>query len=191
MSDIKVCAHCGAENDAQAKFCQSCGSQLAKAKNRICSVCKTKNKPEARFCQNCGAPLQGAKKRVNKSTQGKSKVPVLILSAFLGFFILFIFIKSIEKPASQPNPNVPMQEELVTGDIALQASVMEIANQFWCACGSCNDSLEKCACPKAQEERSLILSELKKNTDKTKIVELVNKKYGLLKRDFKEFNSGS
>ncbi len=192
MSTKKICAHCGAENESEAKYCQQCGSQLAKEKGKFCPECGSKNEINARFCQNCGTVLNRKKSRAQKREVKKSKAPVLVIGGILGFFILFIFMKSIQTPATSNSSNQPVQPtEILSGDIALEASVSELANQFWCACGNCNDSLEKCACPKAQEERNLIRKELQKNTDKQQIVQQVKNKYGLFKADFKDFNPGN
>ena len=46
------CPKCQHANDAQAKFCDQCGGQLATAKN--CRSCSTKNDGSARFCNSCG-----------------------------------------------------------------------------------------------------------------------------------------
>ena len=48
-----VCASCGAENDAGARFCDSCGRPLS----RTCASCGDVNDADARFCNGCGAPL--------------------------------------------------------------------------------------------------------------------------------------
>ena len=47
------CPQCGTENDANAKFCISCGTRLAGG----CPVCGTVNPPDAKFCMNCGTSL--------------------------------------------------------------------------------------------------------------------------------------
>jgi len=48
-----VCASCGTENDAGAKFCDGCGKPL----NRACTACGAENDANARFCDGCGHPL--------------------------------------------------------------------------------------------------------------------------------------
>lgn len=50
------CASCGAENDADARFCDDCGAAL----RRECASCATANAPDARFCDGCGAALAQA-----------------------------------------------------------------------------------------------------------------------------------
>ncbi|NND83661.1 MAG: zinc ribbon domain-containing protein, partial [Acidimicrobiia bacterium] len=49
------CAACGATNDAEARFCSSCGSQLALA----CPSCGHPNDGASNFCNRCGTGLRG------------------------------------------------------------------------------------------------------------------------------------
>lgn len=51
-----VCASCGSENPAGARFCASCGAQLSAA----CPRCAAPAAPGARFCAACGQPLDTA-----------------------------------------------------------------------------------------------------------------------------------
>jgi hypothetical protein len=52
----RACSKCGAANDADAKFCESCGLSFAA---RACSSCNAANKADAKFCKACGKPLTG------------------------------------------------------------------------------------------------------------------------------------
>ncbi len=47
------CSNCGADNAADARFCNQCATRLAK----LCTKCASENAPEARFCSQCAAPL--------------------------------------------------------------------------------------------------------------------------------------
>ena len=47
------CSNCGADNAADARFCNQCATRLAK----LCPKCASENAPEARFCSQCAAPL--------------------------------------------------------------------------------------------------------------------------------------
>jgi class 3 adenylate cyclase/tetratricopeptide (TPR) repeat protein len=53
---MAICANCGHENAAGAKFCNGCGAALTQA----CAACGTTNPPGARFCNECGAALSGS-----------------------------------------------------------------------------------------------------------------------------------
>ena len=48
-----LCASCGAENDANARFCDGCGKPL----RRTCASCGAENDANAKFCDGCGHPL--------------------------------------------------------------------------------------------------------------------------------------
>lgn len=55
----RVCAKCGAENPANAMFCNSCGNKLQQP-NMICPKCSAENPPNSRFCSSCGQKLGGS-----------------------------------------------------------------------------------------------------------------------------------
>jgi class 3 adenylate cyclase/tetratricopeptide (TPR) repeat protein len=50
---VTLCASCGAENRADAKFCGSCGAGMA----ALCAACGTPNEAGRKFCYECGASL--------------------------------------------------------------------------------------------------------------------------------------
>src|SRR4051812_26444068 len=47
------CSRCQRDNGPTAKFCEGCGTRLA----RKCSECGTELSADARFCKECGAPV--------------------------------------------------------------------------------------------------------------------------------------
>src|SRR5215471_12352027 len=49
----RSCPSCGAQNPDRARFCMSCGCELAV----VCPNCSTENPPAAKFCFECGTPL--------------------------------------------------------------------------------------------------------------------------------------
>ena len=70
-NDMTVfCKECGAKNNADAKFCQNCGTLLNTndkvVKNNpeyiSCRKCGTENSANAKFCKNCGILLEDEKK---------------------------------------------------------------------------------------------------------------------------------
>ncbi|MCP4689396.1 MAG: guanylate cyclase, partial [Desulfobacterales bacterium] len=48
------CPKCDHDNREKAKFCDECGSSLA----RICAACQTSNRAGAKFCGECGSNLR-------------------------------------------------------------------------------------------------------------------------------------
>ncbi len=51
-----VCADCGAEQSAEARFCSACGAALS----RTCPACGTEQPATAAFCSSCGTALRDA-----------------------------------------------------------------------------------------------------------------------------------
>lgn len=49
------CRRCSTENDADARFCKSCGEPLARPKP--CESCGELNDPDAAYCDSCGTKL--------------------------------------------------------------------------------------------------------------------------------------
>jgi uncharacterized membrane protein len=49
----RACPSCAAANDANARFCDSCGTQLSST----CPSCRTTNDSDAKFCDSCGHSL--------------------------------------------------------------------------------------------------------------------------------------
>ncbi len=50
------CSKCGADNAAQARFCNQCATPL----NQLCSRCGSDNAPDARFCAQCAMQLDSS-----------------------------------------------------------------------------------------------------------------------------------
>ncbi len=65
-NSFNVCPHCGKPNSLNARYCSSCGKQLASPEDVIvCHKCHRPNPPMASFCGNCGAPLRtGAQTKI-------------------------------------------------------------------------------------------------------------------------------
>ncbi len=55
------CPKCGADNDADAVRCVSCGSPLSPGAGNTCPNCHSTVAPGATFCPNCGRPLSADK----------------------------------------------------------------------------------------------------------------------------------
>lgn len=58
-----VCTNCDAENPAEARFCGRCGHRL-EASPAVCPSCGTEAEAGARFCPSCGTPIGGHAGRV-------------------------------------------------------------------------------------------------------------------------------
>ena len=63
-----LCASCGVENEAGAKFCFECGSPLS----RVCPSCGSAVQPAAKFCSECGTTLAPNERTVNTEPERAS-----------------------------------------------------------------------------------------------------------------------
>jgi len=60
---VAVCKGCGACNDSNAVFCQSCGKKIGEEPTNVpaseltCSQCGARNWAQASFCKQCGSPF--------------------------------------------------------------------------------------------------------------------------------------
>ncbi len=73
----KACAGCGTANEADARFCEGCGSVL----DRRCTACGTQASATARFCRSCGGSLDGPAPQAQ--TAGPTRKTVTVLFADL------------------------------------------------------------------------------------------------------------
>lgn len=80
--------HCGAENAAQAKFCNGCGEAIAPAtpaaadvRPVFCSACGTPNKAGQKFCNKCGGALAAAAASAAAASTTSSTAPPAIAPA--------------------------------------------------------------------------------------------------------------
>jgi cytochrome c-type biogenesis protein CcmH/NrfF len=103
--------------------------------------------------------------------------------ALLGFLVFKV----------STGPSTPPQQMVVGGGsfqaasaipAALMPQVQEIASQFMCPCGGCDDSLDECACDMtngATEVKGFIAQQLQAGVAKSRIITMVSQRYGGLK----------
>lgn len=59
------------------------------------------------------------------------------------------------------------------------SAVLDIANEFLCACGSCNEpNLAACTCDTAKQEKNLIHELLNKGYDRAKVIQTIEAMFG-------------
>lgn len=144
-----------------------------------CEKCGRTITKKSKFCPYCGTlvtPKTGSKKEVSRS------------SFSVGYAVIFIGIGiilgySIFKFTSTSQPNSVSSSFQKTLPVQ-SAAVLDIAREFMCPCGSCNDSLDDCTCdmPRgAVEVKSFIAQKLQENHKRAHIIEMVQEKYGGLK----------
>ena len=65
------CSSCGASNEADAVFCEECGSSFG----RECPSCGASCSPHAKFCRKCRTPLGGGSVPKTKERDPRSYTP--------------------------------------------------------------------------------------------------------------------
>jgi class 3 adenylate cyclase/tetratricopeptide (TPR) repeat protein len=68
-------------NDAEQRFCTTCGSSLARA----CPMCGTSNPPTARFCGACGSPLEPSPAQPSADGVEERKIVSVLFADLAGF----------------------------------------------------------------------------------------------------------
>lgn len=204
MSDSDKCHKCQFENQADAKFCSNCGSELAlqKVNNIVCKSCGFSNKIEANFCASCGSklsrkarnksgiPTKGETSRQKKSSPQKASKkainPFFVGAAIVVFFILYLLINGSRESASNSPESFQPSIEKKTNNVELENNVHEVASKFVCACSSCaEEPLESCSCETAQEERQFIRTALQQGQSVDEVIRAVNLNYGWIRDEYK------
>jgi len=190
------CKECREELGVGAKFCPNCGAQVLSPHETIqCHDCGFENTMESRFCAECGAPLvsekqpaaQHKKHKARKEKQKQEKAPswssqaMKVIGLAGGIVLVALFFSRNNNPASS-RQNYPIAETRNT-DPAVELRVRTVASEFICSCGSCNEQpLETCTCATAAEERQFIRDEIAKGESNDRIITMVNKRYGWMKK---------
>ncbi|NOX89369.1 MAG: zinc-ribbon domain-containing protein [Calditrichaeota bacterium] len=185
IKDQKKCPSCGAVNDKKAKFCVKCGTALPEAPDGIkCKSCGTLNDLASRFCKNCGNPLKGKTKGKTKQKQAAKKTNTPLIAGFVVLGLILMYLVFQDMGASRGSD--PSQLEQVSNNAVLEAKVREVASEFVCACGSCEEeALVDCECPTAQQERNFIRQKLQSGQSKEAVVKAVKERFGWAKSDMK------
>ena len=153
--------------------CQSCGKTVAK---------KTK------FCPSCGEPIVHRRSDAPQAHPRRS-IPLSYALAFIagGAIIGFLYFKFSSTP-TPPQMVVGGGFQGASGSVqavaipaALRPQVQEIASEFMCPCGGCDDLLSECVCEMkngALEVKQFIAQQLQSGAPKPQIVAAVTQRYG-------------
>lgn len=209
-----LCKKCGAENNIENNFCINCGTRLEKTEQSevtVCIACGTTNDVSNNFCISCGRNLKtmssgnseeftpahqtksSSKKRKNKHNstlyaqqlpQKKLELKPILISVIvlvISYLIYIIIDSQLDKSRIYEQTSF----EVKSSNPAVEAKVYELATKFVCSCGTCNEeSLEKCTCQRAIEERQFIRDYLERNGNPDDIVIALANKYGYLKAEY-------
>jgi class 3 adenylate cyclase len=79
MPNRHACPHCGYENDADQRFCGSCGGRLV----LTCAVCGATSPLDFKFCGTCGADLRAA--AVPERSTEERRIVTILFADLVGF----------------------------------------------------------------------------------------------------------
>lgn len=152
--------------------CQSCGQNLTK---------------RSKFCPNCGERVVPRRTR-QAPPPSRGSFPSGYAAAFVavGAVLGFLIFKLSSGPGTTQMVAGGSQRFQTTAPIpaALRAEVQEIASNFMCPCGGCNDALDVCTCDMKNgsvEVKGFIAQQLQAGVERSQIIANVNQRYGGLK----------
>ncbi|MBS1272387.1 MAG: hypothetical protein MAGBODY4_01532 [Candidatus Marinimicrobia bacterium] len=148
-----------------------------------CTQCGNELKANAKFCSSCGAATKGKGKKPKQSQKkssgksGKSGITIPIPAAVLGVLGIIVigFILMGGNDAPQQTMTSPEQQ-------ALRADVIQVAENFMCPCGDCNDNLAACDCAApggATEVKRFIAQGVQDGKTQEQMVMAVSLKYNI------------
>jgi len=145
-----------------------------------CPNCNHVTSRESKFCPNCGEKIVVQRKsaQADKSAFPAPGYSIGLLA--LGILIGFAIFKLSSTPATQTVAPPAPQAAPFQGTVTQSAAVIDIAKDFMCPCGKCNDALDVCSCdhPKgAYEVKGFIAQKLQEGHEKPHIVELLHQQY--------------
>ena len=144
-----------------------------------CQNCQQTVNQKSKFCPNCGQRITRRVSTANSSA--KSTFPIGYAVGLLGVGILLGF--AVFKFSSGSN-SLQTAQTIQPAAPVQSAAVLDIAQEFMCPCGKCNDPLDVCNCDHehgAMEVKGFIAQQLQSGHKKPHIVEMVQEKYGGLK----------
>lgn len=147
-----------------------------------CQKCNHTVTRKSKFCPHCGSPIVPRSSSRKRPATSRPYLAYAIVFGLLGL-LLGVVITKFSEADQQPAPghNHPLDIQ--------SAAVLDIAKEFHCFCGTCDDRLDVCDCthPKGAEEvKGFIAQKLQEGHKKKHIVEMVQQAYGLAGLDLKQ-----
>lgn len=138
-----------------------------------CKICHNSVTTDHKFCPHCGNRML----RRPSAGQGptlslKQGMVLLLFGLFFGYAFFYVASDSgKDQAATAPSKN----KSTVTS-----VAVNEIASEFMCPCGSCNDVLDQCTCEHengAVEVKGFIAGKIAEGHKKPHIIQLVRDQF--------------
>jgi len=169
------CQKCGNQNDADAKYCEQCGNYLLDNSNKSYNGKKRNKRKES-----------GNIEAANSKSIKPIWTAILSLKSVWIFTTVFLFALILVGIYSTTNNRFNQDNDRFidkrSDNPVIEAKVFEIASNFVCGCGSCNEeSLDICKCNYAVDERQFIREYLEQNKNTADIITAMITKYGGLK----------
>jgi len=140
-----------------------------------CSNCNRTVTKKTKFCPNCGKPIVHRKTKPAEKDSRKTTIARSVVLVAVGVLLGIGILKLSE------DPPVTGSESSTAFPASLQSpAVLEIAGEFDCFCGSCEDRLDVCTCEHdngALEVKGFILQKLQEGHHKPHIIEMVKETY--------------
>lgn len=197
-----ICESCGAVNELTNNYCTSCGENLKSPSSKNLEESSANqqlryNKPHKKKKSkhynivNNQHRLTGQTRLTGQKHLPEKKLnfkPLLV--SIVIFIISYLVYVIIDSQLDKKNLYEQKVFEVKSSNPAVEAQVYEIASKFACSCGTCGEeSLEKCTCPRAVEERQFIRDYVERKGNPTDITVALANKYGYLKAEYaKNYN---
>ncbi len=149
-----------------------------------CPTCGRHITPRSNFCPYCGKPA--APRRTQSQPQTTSPrwplYTALILAGIAIGILSFYWLQFRETATATAAATATGFDPMLRGEqlAKLYPAVYEVAAQFNCPCGDCNDGIEVCDCDMvrgATEVRTFIYQHLQVHKP-PHVIEMVEEKYG-------------
>ncbi len=148
-----------------------------------CPECHRKVFKRDRFCPHCGAPLHQRPpiaRPVAAKSSPNTNWPLITAAVLVGVIIGAVAMYS---RSGNTGRGVQAFDPHLRGPqlAATYPQVYEVAAQFNCPCGSCNDGLEVCDCEMkngASEVRAFIYAQLQSGHKPFHVAEMVEQRWG-------------
>lgn len=142
-----------------------------------CQNCNRTVTRKSKFCPHCGNSISLKKIADNEPQKPKIAIGYAVVLVMAGVILGFVITQL------GGNTEAPVQQSIMTAPTTIASTssqVLEIAKEFMCPCGTCNDALDPCLCEHkngALEVKTFIAQQLQSGHKKPHIVEMVQQKY--------------
>jgi hypothetical protein len=147
-----------------------------------CFECGRHITPRSKFCPYCGKPVSSRRSPKAPLSAKKPNWPLYLTLVLAGIVMGVLAFRWLQKQEPASAATATNFDPTLRGEqlAKLYPQVYEVASQFNCPCGDCNDGVEVCDCEMARgaaEVRSFIYQLLQVH-EPPHAIELVAQKYG-------------